>query len=345
MSTEPESTNGILENLRIDFWDCWHKLPNKGFFLVLVAGWVALFQYLGNSTLGYVHSPSLFHFVLDTCHPHLMGWLTALDFDAVSHWMGEAEEGHILLVPGLVVALFWWKRRELMAESLTLWTPGLALIGLALLLHLFSYMVQQPKVSLVAFFTGLYGLMGLAWGPGWLRRSAFPFGLFIFCIPLGTWALPITFRLRVLVCVLVEFIANNLLFIDVQRDGTALINTAHHYQYEVAAACSGIRSLVATVGLATVVAFISFHTWWRRGTLLLSAFPLAVLGNLLRMLAIIIASEIGGQEGGSYVHEGGPGGIFSLLPYVPAFFGLVYLSGRLREPRSDLNLPKEVQTS
>jgi hypothetical protein len=47
-----------------------------------------------------------------------------------------------------------------------------------------------------------------------------------------------------------------------------------------------------------------------------SAFPLAVLGNLLRMLTIIIAAEMGGQEWGSYVHEGGPGGVFSLLPYL-----------------------------
>jgi exosortase len=185
----------------------------------------------------------------------------------------------------------------------------------------------------VAFFAGLYGLMGLAWGPAWLRRSAFPFFLLLFCIPLGTWALPITFRLRLLVCWLVEFVSNNLLMIDVQREGTALINAAHHYHYEVTAACSGIRSLVATLGLATVFAFVSFRTWWKRGTLIASAFPLAVLGNLVRMLAIIIASEFGGQEWGSYVHEGGPGGILTLLPYVPAFLGLMLLGSWLVEPK------------
>ena len=62
-----------------------------------------------------------------------------------------------------------------------------------------------------------------------------------------------------------------------------------------------------------------------------SAFPLAILGNLARMLAIVIASEIWGQEGGNYVHEGGPFGIISLLPYIPAFFGLALMGNWLRE--------------
>ena len=45
--------NGVLEEFRLEFVDCWQRLPNKGFFLGLLAAWVALFQFLGNSTLGY----------------------------------------------------------------------------------------------------------------------------------------------------------------------------------------------------------------------------------------------------------------------------------------------------
>jgi len=69
-----------------------------------------------------------------------------------------------------------------------------------------------------------------------------------------------------------------------------------------------------------------------------SAFPLAILGNLVRMLTIIIAAEIGGQQWGAYVHDGGPGGVLSLLPYIPAFVGLLGLEHYLRpgEVRPDL---------
>ena len=48
------------------------------------------------------------------------------------------------------------------------------------------------------------------------------------------------------------------------------------------------------------------------------------------MLAIVIAAEIWGKKGGDLVHEGGPFGIISLLPYVPAFAGLLLIGHWLR---------------
>lgn len=329
--SERPLAQGVLGGFRTDFLGCWRRLPNKGFFLVLLAGWLAFFHFLGNSTLGYVHSSSLFMFMLTAYHPNLPAWLQTLNFGEVAHWLGESEEGYCILVPFVVLGLYWWKRKTLMALALRLWPPGLLIVGAALLVHVFAFLVQQPKLSIVALLTGLYGIMGLAWGPAWLRRGFFPFFLLVFCIPLGTPAQPITFRLRLLVCRLVELVCNNLLAIDVQRRGTLLFSPSGQYQYEVAAACSGLRSLIATVGLATVFAFVSFHTWWKRGLMIAVAFPLAVLGNLVRMLAIVFAAEIAGQAAGNRVHEGGPLGLFSLLPYLLAFVGLFLVGHWLRE--------------
>jgi exosortase/archaeosortase family protein len=68
--------------------------------------------------------------------------------------------------------------------------------------------------------------------------------------------------------------------------------------------------------------------------------PFAVLGNMLRLLAIIVAAEMGGQEWGNYVHEGGPFGIISLLPYVPGIVGLLWV-GRWLEKREAQNKSAE----
>jgi len=351
VKTDDSSTNGILEEFRIEFLDCWRKLPNKGFFLALAVAWLALFQFLGSSTLGYFHSPSLFGFMLNAYNPNLLGWLRTLDLEAVSNWAGQADEGHCILIPFVVLGLFWWKRRELTAVRHEVWWPSLLGLAAALVIHVFAFMVQQPKLSIIAFFAGLYSIMGVAWGREWLRASFFPFFLFAFCVPLGEQAQAISFNLRLLVCRLVTFISNYLLAIDVQNDGTALINTtnpANHYQYEVAAACSGIRSLIATLGLATVYGFVSFRKWWKRALVVASAFPFAVLGNLARMLAIVIASEFGGQAAGAKVHEGGPFGIYSLLPYIPAFVGLFLLGHWLRErsaPPSAVSTPDHPASS
>src|SRR5437762_1230326 len=115
------------------------------------------------------------------------------------------------------------------------------MVAMGLVLHIAGYAVQQPRVSIVALFIGLYGLMALAWGPAWLGASFFPFFLFAFSVPLGSTAEAITFPLRLLVCRLVEFVCHFVLAIDIIRDGTKLIDPTGHYQYEVAAACSGMR--------------------------------------------------------------------------------------------------------
>ena len=79
--------------------------------------------------------------------------------------------------------------------------------------------------------------------------------------------------------------------------GTQLIDPSGTYQYEVAAACSGIRSLIAIFLLATIYGFFVFRSPGKRFFLMALAVPFAVLGNLARMLFIIIAAEIGGQHG------------------------------------------------
>lgn len=332
------SGNGILEEIRIDFCDCWQKLPNKAFFFGLLIAWLALFQFAGNSTLGYVRTHSLFHWMFTSYNPPVPDALKEAEVPP------EAGDAHGNLVPFVVLALLWWKRKELMAAGLKTWSPGMVLVFTGLVFHLLGYAVQQPRISIVGLFTGIYGLMGLAWGPGWLRHSFFPYFLFVFAVPLGSLAEPITFRLRVLVAQLVEVISHYVLSIEVLREGTKLMDPTGHYEYEVAAACSGIRSLIATVGLGVILGFVSFRQWWKRLVMISSAFPLAVLGNLIRMLTIVIAAELGGQEWGKQVHNGGPGGIFSLLPYVPAFIGLLMLERYLLGPRPAKATPAMSET-
>ena len=310
-------TSTTLQNGWEDTIRCWHRLPNKMFFFALLAAWLALFQFLGNSTFGYLHSASIFRWML-------MAYYT--------NNTAPSDDAYINVIPFLVIGLFWWKRRELLELPLKIWLPALGFVVLGLILHIAGYLIQQPRVSIAAFFIGIYGLMGLAWGRDWLRNSLFPFFLFIFCEPLSVVLEPITFPLRLLDTQLVQWVAHYLLGIDVMRMGTALFDPFGTYQYDVAAACSGIRSLVSIFLLATVYGFMTFRSPWKRLFLMALAFPLSVLGNLFRMLCIIVAAEMGGQSAGNYVHEGGPLGIISLLPYIPAILGLL-LIGRWMEKK------------
>jgi exosortase len=312
----PASTIGALDEFQTELVKAWGRLPNKAFFFILLLAWLALFHFLGNSARGYIKTPSLF------------GWM----YEAYNSPNEVAEnDRHGNFIPFLVLGLFWWKREQLLKLPLKIWLPGILLLVFAMGLHVLGFVVQQPRLSIVALFGGVYGLMGLAWGFQWLVRSFFPFFLFMFSVPLSDSANVITFPLRLLVCQLVEFISRELLGISVIREGTQLFDPSRSYQYEVAAACSGIRSLVAVFLLATIYGFFTYRSLWKRLFVMSTAFPLAVLGNLIRMLCIVIAAEAGGQTAGNYVHDGGPMGIFSLLPYVPAIFGVV-LVGRYLKP-------------
>jgi exosortase len=309
----------LCETPRHDWWadtvDCWRQLPNKLFFFSLLAAWLALFHFLGNSVFGYVHNPSLLY------------WM----YNAYNNPGDAGDDAYGNLIPFLVVGLFWWKRKELLALPLKLWLPGLLIVTLGIVLHVIGYIIQEPRLSIVALFTGIYGLMGLAWGPAWLRHGFFPYFLFIFAVPLSTISGFVTFPLRILVSALAEWVAHYLFGIGVMRLGTQLFDPLGTYQYDVAAACSGIRSLMAIVLLATVYGFLVFRSWWKRLLMLALAIPFAVLGNLLRMLLIIVAAVMGGQEWGNYVHEST---VISLIPYLPAFLG-VLLAGRWLERKPD----------
>jgi exosortase len=296
----------------------WHQLDNKTLFFSLLIVWLIFFQFLGNSTFGYIDTPSLFH------------WM----WNAYNMKHPAADDGHGNLIPFVVLALFWWKRKELLSQPLCSWSPALLLVVAALAFHMVGYLVQQPRLSIIALFVGIYGLMGMAWGPQFLMASFFPFFLLAFMMPLGSLTEPVTFPLRLLVSKMVAFICNDILGISVIASGTQLFNGMGTYQYEVAAACSGIRSLVAIAVLAIIYAFVVFQSGWQRALLIASAAPLALIGNTFRMLIIVFAAEFGGgQEAGSAAHDHW---FWSLLPYVPAIVGLL-LIGRWLEKRTPEN--------
>lgn len=300
----------------------WQGVPRKGVFGILLAGWVILFHLAGNSVLGYVNTPSLFGWWL---WGYTGGWEKALANPlAVLH----SEESLALIVPWVVPVLVWLKRRELLALPTRVWWPAVLGLGVALAVHMLGYLVQQSRISLLAFFLGLYALVAWVWGWRWARAVFFPFLLFGLCMPLGSQAEYITFPLRLLATKITAVIADVGLGIPVIREGTRLFDASGSYQYEVAAACSGIRSLTVTLALAIGYGFLSLQSAWRRWVMVLSAIPLAVAANVFRLTLIIIAAEAFGQRAGNYVHESG---WFSLAPYLPAILGLVVLGHWLAE--------------
>jgi exosortase len=299
-----------LDQFRREFAICWQKMPGIGWFLLLAAAWTLLFAVLGNATLGYVNTSSLF------------GWL-----DWVCSRKNTGDE-HIPFMLLVVLGLFWWKRQELTDVPKRMWWPGGFVVLLGMGFHILGFSAfQECRISLVGFFVGLYGLMGVVWGPQFMRASFFPVVVFCFFLPIGgTLADKITFPLRLLATQITAGLSQGI-GINVIQQGTTLLDSNGSFTYEVAAACSGIRSLTVTLLISVIYAFLGLSGWSRRIVMIGAAFPLAVAANVMRLLTIIIAAESFGQTAGNEVHESW---WMSLIPYVPMVFGIFWLGRWLK---------------
>src|SRR5215471_14519434 len=128
-SPAPGEAVARFQEFQSELLSLWQELPNKGLFFGLLAAWLVLFNFLGSSTFGYMGTRSLF------------GWM------AVAYRSRDSEDGHGFLIPLVVLALFWWKRKQLLAQPLRVWWPGLVILALGMALHLLGFAVQQPRVS------------------------------------------------------------------------------------------------------------------------------------------------------------------------------------------------------
>jgi exosortase len=292
-----------------EFRDCWRRAPEKGFFLALLAGWCVLFQFAGISSFNF-----------KTLHPSLFEWL----YHAWNEPAMDSSQGN--LIPFVVAVLFWVKRRELAASISGAWWPGLAVVAAALLVHALGFLAQQPRVSVIALFMGMYGLIGVAWGWRTMWRSTFPMVLFVFCMPLGNFAEPVTLPLRMVSATWTRVFCQWVLGIGVVQRGTMLSNASGNFNYDVAAACSGIHSFVALLALTTIFAMLALRTWWRRALMALATFPLVVFCNVLRLVVVVLIGQAYGQACGKWVHDW-----FGFVTYLASIGALMVVAHWLKE--------------
>lgn len=256
-----------------------------------------LFHFAGNAAQGYVRTDSLFTW-----------WF--------SQWLDpQAETEHGWVVLGLSGWLLW---RNLRASP-----PGPpaptsaerravpAAFALGLLLHLAGHTAQQGRISIVGLLAFTWGVLALGGGAHWGRAARFPVLFLLFAIPVQVLD-SVGFWLRVWV-VDTSAVVARLAGVAVLQAGTQLLAPDGRYTYDVAAACSGVRSLTALAALALLAGYLNVRGPVRRALVLLSALPLVLAGNVLRILAIIGAAHLGGPAWGDRVHDVMGYGIFAVV--------------------------------
>ena len=199
----------------------------------------------------------------------------------VRTWLNHSDNSHALLVPFIAMYFAWEKREELKRVEFA----GSAWGGLFLAASLAIYLVSYTGgIAVFSRLMMVFSLVGLLWSClGWqtVRVLAFPLGFLIFMVPvpdsvLGMVSFPLQLLATKISAGVIEFCS-----IPVYREGNMLYFT--QTQLEVAEACSGIRSIMSLTMLSVIFAYLSGNGWWRKALLILSAIPIAILANILRV--------------------------------------------------------------
>jgi EpsI family protein len=286
-----------------------------------------VFQFFGNGTFGYINSHSLFYWwgyqwsVPGSESEHgwlivaISGWLFARNLRARDQGRGTKDEGPRTADPANPKSET--KNRKFIA-------PLGAMIG-GLAIHLLGYALTQARVSIIGFLLFTWGVLALGGGRRWGSAAVFPLFFMVFAIPLNVLD-TVGFYLRLGVIEVAWHLAH-LVGIDVIRNGTQLMSPDGGFQYDVAAACSGMRSLTALAALSLLLGYLNFRSWRVRVFVGLLCLPFAFLGNVVRIFSVIVIAQWRGQAAGVKMHEVMGFGVFVIV------LGLVQLTVWLLERR------------
>ncbi len=213
----------------------------------------------------------------------------------ISAWNPETDYEHGPLVPFVIAGLIIYKFKDLKAEvSKGSWW-GLVAVFIGVLFYVAGYRTVQPRITFVGLPFLLWGSAFYLWGWPVARLLVFPLFFFWLAIPLPSFQQATT-QLQMLATSLAQH-GSALCGVETYVQGTTVLPVKGEWKpLEIATGCSGIRSLMALLMISATWAYIAKMAMWKRVLLFFCAFPLAILGNALRVISIFVIAQYGNAE-------------------------------------------------
>lgn len=223
----------------------------------------------------------------------LLGFGSALS-DLVQGWLEKEEYSHGFLIVAVSGALLWAYRRALVENiGRPSWT-GPALVALAIALHILGMLSKALVFSQIGFVVALIGIVLGVGGYSLLKVAFIPVVFLLFAIPLpSSVETVLTERLELVSLDLGAFVIQ-MFGIPVYADGNII--DMGNYQLQVVEACSGLRYLYPLFSLSFLAAYLFRSALWQRGLVFLSAIPIAIGMNGLRIGLVGISVNTWGNQ-------------------------------------------------
>ena len=255
----------------------------------------------------------------------------------VGAWSTDDNYSHGFFIVPLALYFAWERRRKIATTPITPSLSGVVVVAGSLFLLIAGLLGAELFLSRVSILGTIAGAVLFLYGWPMLRVLAFPLAFMLLMVPLPAIIFnKIAFPLQLLASHVGEKTISAM-DIPILREGNVLVLA--NATLEVAEACSGIRSLVSLFTLGIVFGYFVDRRAWVRTTIALSAIPVAILSNGLRVASAGVAAHYFGSAGVEGLFHEFSGWVVFVLAFV-MMFALQRLLHRFSPPPPAVVAPK-----
>jgi exosortase len=237
-------------------------------------------------------------------------WMKARFLEVESYYT------HGFLVPFISLWLLQRKKEKLKKLPLKPLPSGIFILLFGLAVHFIGLILQIKFVSGFSLLIVLYGLCLYLAGKEHTKEAFFPIFFLVFMVPLPkVLIIHLSFRMKLLAAEGGTLLIN-WLNIPAYREGSIVFlpNTA----LTVGSPCSGLSSLISLTALGALFAYLSDLSRVKKITLFISAVPIALLANILRIGVLLWVAYVYGRDTATgWFHD-----FSGILVFVFALIGL-----------------------
>jgi exosortase len=221
----------------------------------------------------------------------------------------EYDYGHGRFVPFVIIFLIFRSRKKILSSTISSQWWGLAFILLGILFYIVSVRTIQARIAAGSIPFILYGFLVFVWGKKTAQHFIFPLALLYFAIPLPG-LIQATNGLQI-IATKIAYHISTIFGADVVAGGTEIQSANGSWDaLKIAEGCSGVRSLIALVFIASIYGHMTQNKIWKLGVLIISSVPLAILANSFRVTTIVLIAEFWDAEFASQTYHNFSGFIF-----------------------------------
>lgn len=251
-------------------------------------------------------------------------------------WWNDPQYSQGYLVPFFSLVILYLRRDKLEKITTSLDPRGLILVILGMLIHVACGFINQDwidGISLLVVIAGLFWLFG-GWSIMWW---ALPAILFLF------FMIPLPHSVETGLAYPLQRIATIGSLFLIQASGIPAVAEGNviflsHSRIGVMEACSGLSMLLIFFALAAAMVVIYRPPLLDTIIIMLSAIPIAIIVNILRITATGIAQEWFGEEVAEKIFHDWAGWL--MMPVALGFLALEIWLLRILVPVQDVSMQK-----